>query len=210
MIRKIFGYFCAFMGVAGLLTIITGQSSDSLAAVIGISVFFLAIAALCLVPRKEKPGEVSWVEQKKAQSELRKKQVSGTHMAGLSIAEGISTIITFADNEITMDANSTQFSVTYDKVSDVQVMTNVDIQKQYVSSIGGAVGGAVLFGPLGAMVGGRAKQKKIRTIENYLVITYWKDDTLDYISFKLFERSNADRLIEKNKSKFIGAKKIEL
>ena len=40
-------------------------------------------------------------------------------------------------------------------------MTNEQISKQAVSSAGGAVAGAVLFGPLGAIIGGRAKGVKI-------------------------------------------------
>lgn len=44
------------------------------------------------------------------------------------------------------------------------IKTDKEIQQQYVSSVGGAVGGAVLFGPLGAITGGRAKKKTVKEV----------------------------------------------
>lgn len=61
--------------------------------------------------------------------------------------------------------------------------TTSEIQKQVVSSVGGAIGGAVLFGPLGAMIGGRAKTKELRTVSTCLLFTYEKNNSIDYIAF---------------------------
>ena len=81
-------------------------------------------------------------------------------------------------------SGSIQFNLAKSKIVDIAITTDTDIQKQYVSSIGGAVGGAVLFGPLGAIIGGRAKQKTTRTISYYLIITYKNDtDELKYLGF---------------------------
>ena len=52
------------------------------------------------------------------------------------------------------------------------IKTDSEIQKQYVSSVGGAIGGGILFGPIGAAIGGRAKQKTTHTTQSYLIITY--------------------------------------
>lgn len=51
------------------------------------------------------------------------------------------------------------FSLPVEKLIDVSVMTNREIQKQYVSSVGGAVAGAMLFGSVGAILGGSAVSK---------------------------------------------------
>lgn len=75
------------------------------------------------------------------------------------------------------------------------------------------MGGAVLFETLGAMIGGRAKQKKIRTIEDYFIITYQKDGAADYISFKIHGGTNkytANFLINYFNSNYASEKKIEL
>lgn len=71
------------------------------------------------------------------------------------------------------------------------------MQKGYTSSISGAVGGAILFGPLGAMVGGRAKQKTSKVVTYYLVVTYQGDnEDIKYISFEVTnDLKNAKALI---------------
>ena len=103
------------------------------------------------------------------------------------------------------------FNVALNKLTDVQIKTNAEIQKQYVSSVGGAVGGAVLFGPLGAMVGGRAKQKQIRTLEHYLIITYLKDGNVDYLSFLLPGLSTkAINLVKQYKPLLSGSAVVDL
>jgi len=67
-----------------------------------------------------------------------------------------------------------------------------------VSSVGCAVGGAVLFGPLGAMVGGRAKEKTSRVIEYYFIITYHgKTGDLEYLSFETYAPQQARDLIQR-------------
>ena len=91
--------------------------------------------------------------------------------------------------------------------------SETEIQQQYVSSVGGAVGGAVLFGPLGAMIGGRAKKKTDTTTTYYMIITYKNaENNIAYIGFDI---SNcilpAHKLIdafEKNNTK--GSAHIEL
>ena len=69
------------------------------------------------------------------------------------------------------------------KLLDVSVMTQTEIQKQYVSSVGGAVAGAVLLGPIGAIIGGRATKKTVNNTSKYLVITYISDEETKYIVF---------------------------
>ncbi|MEH2944892.1 hypothetical protein VSQ32_19130 [Lachnospiraceae bacterium KK002] len=56
------------------------------------------------------------------------------------------------------------FELEKSKITDMCIKTDKEIQQQYVSSVGGAVGGAVLFGPLGAITGGRAKKKTVKEV----------------------------------------------
>lgn len=79
--------------------------------------------------------------------------------------------------------NNTTFKLDKNKIQDISLKTDTEIQKYYTSSIGGAVGGAVLFGPLGAMIGGRTKKKTDTTVKTYLIFTYLKDNEVQYISF---------------------------
>lgn len=110
--------------------------------------------------------------------------LSGKHITGLPIAEGIQCIISYLSDKIEIKQGGNTFNLDLSKVTDITSTTDTEIQKHYVSSVGGAVGGAVLFGPLGAMVGGRAKEKKTTTVTHYLVITYNSDGEIKYISFE--------------------------
>lgn len=72
-----------------------------------------------------------------------------------------------------------------EKIIDVTLKLEKDIETDYVSSIGGAVGGAVLFGALGAMIGGRVKKKQTIETTEYSIFTYNKGDLVDCISFRV-------------------------
>lgn len=128
--------------------------------------------------------------QKEKKNQLKNEKSSGAtlsatflHTNGLPIAENIPCKIISYPDRLTITANQNQFNLEKSKVTDICIKTETEIQKQYVSSIGGAVGGAILFGPLGAMIGGRAKEKRAKTDKRYLIITYKKDDGLQFIGF---------------------------
>lgn len=117
-------------------------------------------------------------------------------MAGLPIPEGlICTIETYSDKYIFLTNNS-KYELLKSKLTNVCIKTDTEISKQYVSSIGGAVAGAVVFGPLGAIVGGRAKAKKDKTIHRYLIFTYLKNDATEYISFDVTNCMSAFKILE--------------
>ena len=63
---------------------------------------------------------------------------------------------------------------------------DTEIQNQAVSSVGGAIAGGVMFGTLGAIIGGRAKTKKVKNTTQYLIITYaGEQGELKYIGFDI-------------------------
>lgn len=102
---------------------------------------------------------------------------------GLPFAEGTYCEILSCGDHYEFIANGTTVNLEKAKVTDVSIKTDVDVQKQYVSSAGGAVAGAMIAGPLGAMVGGRAKKKETRTYTSYLIFTYVSDGEVKYITF---------------------------
>lgn len=107
------------------------------------------------------------------------------HMAGLPVSEGAEIYLYRCKDKVIFERNRDAFELKASSMKDILLKTDVEIQKSYVSSVGGAVGGYVLFGPLGAMVGGRAKEKKSKTEEKYLIFDYLnKDGAQDFISFE--------------------------
>lgn len=89
--------------------------------------------------------------------------------------------LTCLRSRIIMQANGQEFNLQTDKLIDVSIMTNTEIQKQYVSSAGGAVAGAMLLGPIGAILGGSASKRSIKTNTKYLIFTYLADVQTKYI-----------------------------
>lgn len=92
-------------------------------------------------------------------------------------------------------AGGNTFNLSDDKITDMCIKTDAEIQRQYVSSVGGAVGGAVLFGPIGAMIGGRAKEKRTTNLTHYLIITYLKDGQVAYVCFEVYEIAKIQKWI---------------
>ena len=104
------------------------------------------------------------------------------HISGLPIPENQICNVYSLTEEYKFEANGLSINLQKNKITDLSVKTNQEITKG-VSSIGGAVAGGVLLGPLGAIYGGRAKNVSTKT--KYLVITYLKDEEVKYITFEL-------------------------
>lgn len=150
------------------------------------SVIF-GVIGLVLIFKKPKTKEEKQKKQKELENkrEYEKVHMDMFHVAGLPIAEGTPCVCGMESELFEFSGSGNKFHLHFDKITSIDIKTDVEIQKQYVSSIGGAIGGAILFGPLGAIVGGRAKQKKSKEITYYLIFTYLKDGNVDYISFEV-------------------------
>lgn len=94
------------------------------------------------------------------------------------------------------------------------IKTDTEIQSQAVSSVGGAISGAMLFGVAGAIIGGRTKTKKLKNVSNYLIITYRSDaeGELKFIVFDIKNNpSSAHKLVKEfQKSHTLSNTKITL
>ena len=106
------------------------------------------------------------------------------HVNGLPIAENLLCEIFSFPNRIEFKSGTTSITLMREKITYMCIKTDTEIQQQLVSSVGGAIAGGVMFGTLGAIIGGRAKTKKIKTVTKYLIITYMNNQNeLAYIGF---------------------------
>lgn len=106
------------------------------------------------------------------------------HTAGLPIAEDVYCKIFCFKDRVQINYNDIKFNLNREKIKDACMKTDVEIQNQYVSSAGGAIAGGLLFGPVGALIGGRAKKKTVKNSKNYLIITYIDDnEQIKYLGF---------------------------
>ncbi|TCL35650.1 hypothetical protein EV210_111116 [Anaerospora hongkongensis] len=140
--------------------------------------------------------------QKLPGSKARKKSIGATvrinaqHVSGLSIAEGAECFIYLCNNMIVFERNETSYKLLVEKIKDIVIKTDTEIQKSHVSSIGRAIAGGVLFGPLGAIVGGRSKEKTSKIESRYLIFTYDKNGEADYISFDVTKTLDAYKFLD--------------
>lgn len=156
-------------------------------------------------------------KQKKAVKELKAQglthRITAKHTYGLPVAEGLICTIQAYKDHVDFISGTTHITLEGKKITDMCIKSETDIQQQYVSSIGGAVGGAVLFGPLGAMIGGRAKKKTSKTTTFYFIITYKNADAaLAYLGFDVSGCFwQASKLVDEfHKSNTNGSTHIEL
>ena len=108
------------------------------------------------------------------------------HVNGLPLPENTQCEIRSYANKYEFISGTTNIVLPREKVTDMCIKTDEEIENQIVSSIGGAIVGGALFGTLGAAIGGRAKTKQVKTVTNYLIITYLKNENeLTYICFEI-------------------------
>lgn len=134
------------------------------------------------------------------------------HVNGLPIPENVLCEVFSYPDRINFKSGTTEIKLPKEKITDISIKTDTEIQQQLVSSAGGAIAGAMLFGSLGAIIGGRVKTKKVKTTTNYLIITYKSENELKYIGFDIQNNPpSADKLVKEfQKSNSASGVKIEL
>ena len=107
------------------------------------------------------------------------------HVYGLPIPENTNCEIrTYADR-MEFHGGNADINLNRNKIVNVAMATDVDIQKQAVSSTGGAILGYAALGPLGAAIGGRVKNRTVRTATTYLIISYRDGESFKHIGFEV-------------------------
>jgi hypothetical protein len=125
----------------------------------------------------------------------------GNHFYGLEVPPGSRCDILAYNDKIEINSCGIQYNIRMDQITEFQVKTEEEVKRQYVSSAGGAIGGALLFGAAGALIGGRTKVKEDKTIKFFVVIVYSSGDQTKYI---LIEVKSADYgIVNANKMKSI-------
>ena len=128
--------------------------------------------------------------QRRVRREMKRKWKDPTyafclaHMEGLRLAQGTSCVAHYENGMVEIQGGGVRFQLDIGKIMKAEVRTETEIQKAYVSSVGGAVSGAMVFGALGAIIGGRVKEQTSTTSKSFLILTYLEDDEIAYISFR--------------------------
>ena len=177
----IFGIFCVLFSLMVIIPLALFGSENMAAGVVLLSI--LLLCATYFIVRGSKQ-----VYKKKKLKALQKKlgaidSATFTHIAGLPFADGAECNVLLDNEEYIFERTGTLVHLPFAKVQDVACKTKKEIQNNYVSSIGGAIGGAYLFGPIGAMIGGRTKKIPNVKTEKFFMIAYEKDGETAYVAF---------------------------
>ena len=175
-----------------------------------------AIIGFILVFKKPLTAEQKIAKEKKRKmEEQRKAAIAAKPLAyakivecklftGLPVPKNTDSEVTFGYQGLLIKTNAQTFDINYNKIIRIDVKTDEQIRTQYVSSVGGAIAGAELFGPLGALIGGSPQQVQNKTVTTYLIITYYSGNTVNYASFvvKPHDVQKAPKLVAEIKHRF--------
>lgn len=130
------------------------------------------------------------------------------HVSGLNVRPGAACDITIKLDKVNINSQGVTFVINKSKIVDVSIQKDISNCRQAVSSAGGALAGGLVFGVVGAAIGGRTKVKNIKSTNKYVVLTYNKDDDVSYIVFEY--KMQAYTLINNLKNISKDAVSIEL
>lgn len=204
-LKRILG---VFTGIFAIIYIAMSFSQEQPVVYIVLGVIMIACTILLFRPtKKDKLKKADRIA--KCQEIL--KSCTMKHVNGLPIAEDMICNIRSDDDRFIFSSGTMNFELEKSKITDMCIKTDKQIQEQYISSVGGAVGGAVLFGPIGAMIGGRAKKKTVKSeIHNYLIITYQSPD-IKYMGFEIgLSMASANTYINEFKSRNLAKSTYQL
>lgn len=102
---------------------------------------------------------------------------------GLNLLPNVMCKVICFPEELVVEASSQSFHIPDEKLVFVKKMSKTDIIKQYTPNVGGAVAGALIAGPIGALIGGSGSVRTVRLKSKYLVIAYQGEREVQYILF---------------------------
>lgn len=191
----IIGIISVVFMLFGLLIFIVGITSETpdMSAIIT-GTILLALGLFILIKRTKSVNDLN-VNLKDFQEDNYCVKEKYFHIEGLNLPIKTPCTLSSLKNEYRIIGNGVEFGIAREKLIDVSIRKDVDVAKQYVSSTGGAVGGFMLAGGIGAAIGGRAKVKQIKDIKKYLVITYCNADSEDvkYVLLGLKANQNINK-----------------
>lgn len=184
-------FFVSFLLVLILGVAVTPEDQENMPVWVGIALVVVPISLGILIVNKAVP--VSAEEKVKRETVNCNLQLVG----GLDLAAGSICSAVCSPESISFSASGQTFTLSPEKLIDVSVMTPQEIQTQYVSSVGGAIAGGILLGPIGAALGGSAQKKKTKIVRQYLIFAYQSDAEVKYIVFDVTSAPQNGKKISK-------------
>lgn len=109
------------------------------------------------------------------------------HVEGLPLAEKTNCHLAIVNDQLVISGGGTELTVNLSQIGAAEVKTDVEIAHYVTSSAVKGIAGGLIFGPLGLVIGSRAKSKEKRTATPYLIINYTSSDNV--LSAMMFDAS---------------------
>lgn len=163
MARKGIGIFFLIIAIGGLYgSFAAPQKIDAIGAGVGVAIYLVIGLVLLFKKGKTEEEKAALKAQREEAKERSRRMLITEHMAGLPLAQAVTCTVSFGDAGIAICNSGNMFNLNYGEITGMDIKTSVEIQKVYVSSAGGAIAGAILFGPLRAMAMKLIQQYKPR------------------------------------------------
>lgn len=103
--------------------------------------------------------------------EYKPREYAGlVHLAGLPIPENVPCLMLYMDDRLLFLWENKTVRLNLTQIQNMAFTFEFQTQDHLTSSIGSAVVGGMLAGPIGAAIGGRTKKRQTTTHKRYLII----------------------------------------
>lgn len=130
---------------------------------------------------------------KKARKEL---VTFGNLVEGLPIPQSSDVSIKLTPGTVTITGSGQEFEIDISKLTLIDLKSDVEMEKIIQQSAPGMIIGAVTFGVIGAMIGGRVKTKEKRVVNHFLLISYQSDELKTIVIDATKDWYNAAALVD--------------
>lgn len=120
----------------------------------------------------------------------------GNLVEGVPVPQNSDLSIKLTPGVLTITGSGQEFEIDVSKLTLIDLKSDVEMEKIIQQSAPGMIIGAVTFGVIGAMIGGRVKTKEKRTVNHFLLISYLSDELKTIVIDVTKDWYNAAQLVD--------------